>query len=105
LGLPPPQPRQVRAAERHALIREIAAVAGLHGWDGAAVIERILAGGAPTPPGAQRAVARLRAEHYAIRQRQVYRALALTDTKPRVCVSGTTPGSMRTSSRRRISKG
>jgi len=103
LGLPAPQPRQARAAERHALIREAAATAGLHGWAGAADLARMLAGDLPPPPPARDAVARLRAQRYAIGQRQIWRALA--DTSGRVCVSAAGPDSMQTSTRRRARQG
>ncbi len=104
LGLPAPQPRQVRAAERHALIRDVAAATGLRGWAGAGNLERMLAGDVPPPPQARDAVARLRADRYAIGQRQIYRAL-VTDTTTRVCVSEAGPASMQTSTRKRAREG
>lgn len=104
LGLPAPQPRQVRAAERHALIRDVAAATGLRGWAAAGETERILAGEVPAPPAAQAAVARLRAERYAIKQRQILRACG-TDTTMTVCVSSSTLDSMQASARKRTKAG
>lgn len=87
LGLRPPQLRTVRAAARHALIRELAAATGLvEPWAAAGEVAYILEGEHEPSPSGREACARLRNDPDCPRT-QTHLWRVLTDAKSEVRIS------------------